>query len=499
MALDVNKSITIDLVNKNYKVIDLVQNDSARSITFSLLLNGNKFNLTGLVIRAFSDTNYYKDLTIINATDGICKLKLDNQMINKAGDIELQLRISDGSVMVTSFIVILKVTKSLIYSSSIQSDNRIDALDKALNDVQVLNVKLQGASSDLEKKYTTRLTNAENNIVKLSTETYGAVNLLKETELKRNSTQLNVWTLSNCASITDELYSPHGNRCFRFFNDDDTSYYSVTQHIFLASNTTYVFGAWFRLDENAEDADSLLFQIAHLKPDGSTAWLNSKLPASELKKGQWIFAYRTFTTGNIKPNTSVSVSIQSSKSKWHGHFGDLWVSVGRHIFDWNPSFKDIVSQNIQYTDGQYAKAIAYTDEITKKAYINGKISSNFNLEAGTSYTFESLSTYINKNITNTLQCSLAGMYNVSAHISLYNRASSNEECLLEVKVLVNDTEASSTTHYVIFGPLTHTNVLVSTLANVTAGDSIKIKVTNREDSRGYTLDYTQSYINIYKI
>lgn len=498
MALDVNKSLTVDLVNKSYKVIDLVQNDSARSITFSLLLNGNKFNLTGLTVRAFSSTDYYKDLTIINATEGTCKLLIDNKMINKSGNIELQLRISDGSVIVTSFIVILKATKSLINSSSIQSDNRIDALDKALNDVQVLNVKLQGASADLEKKYTTRLTITENKISILEKEMYGCTNLLRSTGLRKNRDILNYWNINNCVSIDETNLTLHGNRSFKIDNEDTTGYFGVTQRINrLENSTTYTFSVWVK--PISENNGQMVPYICYKDIDGTIHYHSYYYENSSLKLDKWNLLIYTFTTKESVNQTTISWGMTTQKCRWHGYVGDVKLELGAHSTDWSPAPEDLVCQSNKYTDEQYQNAKNYTDEVTKKAYINGKISSNFNLEAGTSYEFKSLSTYINKNITNTLQCSLAGMYNVSAHISLYNRASSNEECLLEVKVLVNDTEASSTTHYVIFGPLTHTNVLVSTLANVTSGDSIKIKVTNREDSRGYTLDYTQSYINIYKI
>lgn len=505
MALDVNKSITIDLVNKSYKVIDLVQNDSARSITFSLLLNGNKFNLTGLAVRAFSSTDYYKDLTIINATEGVCKLLIDNKMINKSGNIELQLRISDGSVMVTSFIVILKATKSLIDKSSIQSDNRIGALDTALNEVQVLKVELQGASSDLEKKYTTRLTITENKISILEKEVYGCTNLLRSTGLKKNSDNINNWLISKADASKTEIYldennlTPHLNRSWHISNTDTSGYYGLRQDLSLKllADTTYTLSYWIM--PTKDNSGQCLLTVQYKDSNKNNVFHTHYYKNSELTLNKWTKMTYTFTTKSNINKSWIILGISTQKCEWYGVLGDIKLELGAHASDWSPSPEDLVYQASKYTDEQYQNAKNYTDEVTKKAYINGKISSNFNLEAGTSYTFESLSTYINKNITNTLQCSLAGMYNVSAHISLYNRASSNEECQLEVKILVNDTEASSTMHYVVFGPLTYTNVLVNTIVYVTAGDSIKIKVTNREDSRGYTLDYTQSYINIYKI
>lgn len=346
MALDVNKHLTVDLVNKSYKVIDLVQNDSARSITFSLLLNGNKFNLTGLAVRAYSDTNYYKDLTVVNATDGICKLKLDNQMINKSGNIELQLRISDGTVIVTSFIVILKATKSLIDSSSIQSDNRLDALDKALNDVQVLNVKLQGASTDLERKYTTRLTTAENKISILEKEVYGGTNLLKATALKKNMDYIGgrfsissaVWKISDNTAGT----TPHKNRSFRGDCDDTTAYYGIHQAIPLKSNTTYTIQAWILFDYDCGDDEGLVMQFSLKNTDGTISYPHQYFRSSQLTKGKWNLITYTITTGDIIESVIHDTCIQTNKTKFHGYVGDIKVELGSHYTDWSPNPHDLL-------------------------------------------------------------------------------------------------------------------------------------------------------------
>ncbi|MGN1358651.1 MAG: hypothetical protein ACI4WU_04720 [Bacilli bacterium] len=330
----------------------------------------------------------------------------------------------------------------------------------------------------------------------------GTVNLLRSTGLVKNRDYNNIWSIStavwNISDNTDGT-TPHGNRSFRGDCDDNTAYYGIHQGVSLKSNTTYTMSMWILFDSTCADDEGVVMQASCKLADGTIDYLTAPVRAKNVTKGEWNHVTFTFTTKDLLANAKHDICVQTDKRLFHGYVGDEKLELGKHNTDWSPSPLDLVYQASVYTDEQYAKAIAYTNEVTEKAYINGKIDTDFDLAAGTYYTFENLATYQNKNITSSLQCSLAGIYNISSHISLYNRSASNEECLLEVKVLVNDTEASSTTHYVIFGPLTHANVLVSTLANVTSGDSIKIRVTNKEDSRGYTLDATQSYVNINKI
>lgn len=157
MSIEVNKEMTVDLSMKQFNVIELVQNDSARTITFNILNAGIPFNLTGLTVRAYASLNYYKDLTIINAAKGICKLNLPTQMINRAGDILLQLRITDSKKIITSFAIKMKIAKSLIDEGSMEGADELSALDVALNKVQQWNAYFEEVAPNLELKYTTEL------------------------------------------------------------------------------------------------------------------------------------------------------------------------------------------------------------------------------------------------------------------------------------------------------------------------------------------------------
>lgn len=144
------------------------QGDTARVLTFNILDNGVPFSLTGKTVRAKivkpDNTKCYNDLTITNATNGECTLKLTNQILAVAGKVNCQLAIKEGEELLSTIIFPIGVEPSIDISGAVESSNEFTALENGLTKLDEWDKYFQETSGAIEEKYTTRLNAAESSL-----------------------------------------------------------------------------------------------------------------------------------------------------------------------------------------------------------------------------------------------------------------------------------------------------------------------------------------------
>lgn len=137
------------------------QGDTARVLTFNILDKGVPFNLTGKTVRARiakpDGTKVYNDLTITNATNGECTLKLTNQILAVAGKVNCQLEIKEGEELLSTIIFPISVEPSIDISGAAESTNEFTALENGLTKLYEWDKYFKETSGAIEEKYTERL------------------------------------------------------------------------------------------------------------------------------------------------------------------------------------------------------------------------------------------------------------------------------------------------------------------------------------------------------
>lgn len=137
------------------------QGDTARVLTFNILDKGVPFNLTGKTVRAKilkpDETKVYNDLTITNATNGECTLKLTNQVLALAGKVNCQLEIKEGEELLSTIIFSIDVEPSIDITGAVESSNEFTALQNGLTKLDEWDKYFKETSGAFEEKYTERL------------------------------------------------------------------------------------------------------------------------------------------------------------------------------------------------------------------------------------------------------------------------------------------------------------------------------------------------------
>lgn len=137
------------------------QGDTARVLTFNILDKGVPFNLTGKTVRAKilkpDNTKCYNDLTITNATNGECTLKLTNQVLAVAGKVNCQLEIKEGEELLSTIIFPIDVEPSIDINGAVESTNEFTALLNGIIKLDEWDKYFKETSGAIEEKYTERL------------------------------------------------------------------------------------------------------------------------------------------------------------------------------------------------------------------------------------------------------------------------------------------------------------------------------------------------------
>ena len=322
-------------------------------------------------------------------------------------------------------------------------------------------------------------------------------NLLQATALD-DSDYTDIWKMSSCYSIAYDKLTPMGHKCFKIDNDDNSTYYSVSQQLYLLPNTTYTLSGWVRLDENAEDNENLNFQLSHYSTSNEPIWLNSNIEATKLVKGQWVYVYRTFTTQDIKVGTQVTIAIQCSKNKWHGHVGDLMLVKGKKDLDWSPNPKDILYQLRKYiTD---VKAVIDSD--IKRYFIKLKPTEDFAfVEGEKTISFDKV-VWKNNMDNNTIKST--GLYRIDVNAAIYFNKTIQEDktvfCAGDISFLINNQEVQKDNFGLVLEPNHASTIKSSYIGKLNEGDVVTIKTNNTDHFAG-TFDFRaeNSWLSIYKI
>lgn len=139
--------------------------DTARVLTFNILDNGVPFSLTGKTVRAKilkpDNTKCYNDLTITNATNGECTLKLTNQILAVAGKVNCQLEIKEGEELLSTIIFSIDVEPSIDITGAVESSNEFTALLNGIIKLDEWDKYFKETSGAIEEKYTERLNDVE--------------------------------------------------------------------------------------------------------------------------------------------------------------------------------------------------------------------------------------------------------------------------------------------------------------------------------------------------
>lgn len=148
------------------------QGDTARVLTFSIFDKGVPFNLTGKTVRAKivkpDKTKCYNDLAITNATNGECTLKLTNQILAVAGNVNCQLEIKEGEELLSTIIFPIDVEPSIDINGAVESTNEFTALLNGIIKLDEWDKYFKETSGSIEEKYTERLNGIDSSLEDIS-------------------------------------------------------------------------------------------------------------------------------------------------------------------------------------------------------------------------------------------------------------------------------------------------------------------------------------------
>lgn len=161
-------SIKLDTKRRNIEIVNgLKQGDSKSVIYIRLLQDSLPFNLTGLTLRAnFSRPDrvgYYQDSTtgvaITNATTGEVKVAILSEVLDKAGIVEADISVFEGTSKISSATFKLNVEESVYSEEALQNRSEFDLIQKTLNDVTTIESRL-GAAADIDNSLREGITTA---------------------------------------------------------------------------------------------------------------------------------------------------------------------------------------------------------------------------------------------------------------------------------------------------------------------------------------------------
>lgn len=189
------------------------QGDTARVLTFNILNNGVPFSLVGKTARAKivkpDNTKCYNDLTITNATNGECILKLTNQILAVAGKVNCQLEIKEEEELLSTIIFPIDVEPSIDITGAVESSNEFTALQNGLTKLNEWDKYFQETSGAIEEKYTTRLNAVESSLEDIANKADYEIEDLKQ-KMKNyiNTSNLNSYFGKQIVSSSNSLAFP---------------------------------------------------------------------------------------------------------------------------------------------------------------------------------------------------------------------------------------------------------------------------------------------------
>lgn len=158
------KNINIEIDKELYTPITTKQGDTSRYLLFKILNNGVPFSLSNKTVRAYlhkpDGTNVFNDLKIINIDGGLVELKITTQMSAANGVAKGELKIYEGTDILTTMDFTLDIVKSNA-DNAVESSNEFSALTLGLNKIDEWDKYFTETSGKIEEKYTKRLTDLE--------------------------------------------------------------------------------------------------------------------------------------------------------------------------------------------------------------------------------------------------------------------------------------------------------------------------------------------------
>lgn len=165
------KKVKLEIDRECLNDINVMQKDSARAILFSLYANGSNYSLSGKTVRAWGvkpdKTKIFVDLTVVNASNGTCKLRLTNNMLAVKGQLKLMLTIAEMEDVLSTIPLVINISETLKSDAAVESTNEFTALDTTLKSVQEWDTYFSETSGQIEEKYTHRLNDLEKGVNRL--------------------------------------------------------------------------------------------------------------------------------------------------------------------------------------------------------------------------------------------------------------------------------------------------------------------------------------------
>lgn len=165
------KKVKLDIDREYINEINVMQKDSARAILFSLYANGSNYSLANKTVRAWGvkpdKTKIFVDLTVVNASNGTCKLRLTNNMLAVKGQLKLMLTIAEMEDVLSTIPLVINISETLKSDAAVESTNEFTALDTTLKSVQEWDTYFSETSGQIEEKYTHRLNDLEKGVNRL--------------------------------------------------------------------------------------------------------------------------------------------------------------------------------------------------------------------------------------------------------------------------------------------------------------------------------------------
>ncbi|MGL5149638.1 MAG: BppU family phage baseplate upper protein [Clostridium sp.] len=206
------QKLVIDLKKRDSQSAYGIQGDvGTRQVDIYIMQGNSIFDLSGLQVLLYCITpdksKIYIDVTITNATTGKLTVDIPQQILGLNGTTTCCLIFRQGEKQLLSYDFYIKVADSIYDEGYIQASDDFSALLKALDQVEKYDKELQDASTNLENKYTTRLTAAEKDLLfKATKEELKNVN----TKVDNNTVQLDTniqQTTQNTSNINSLINS----------------------------------------------------------------------------------------------------------------------------------------------------------------------------------------------------------------------------------------------------------------------------------------------------
>lgn len=152
------KQLIIDIDKKNNETVQSVQYDTnTRFIHINLISNSIPFDITSCSVKISGTkpdgTAIFNSCTIVNAKEGFVEVELTEQMNAVEGLVKCELKLYNGTGVLTTKQFHIYVTAS-VTSKTITSSNELKALTEALNKVGTIDAKFENLTEEAIKEAT---------------------------------------------------------------------------------------------------------------------------------------------------------------------------------------------------------------------------------------------------------------------------------------------------------------------------------------------------------